>query len=71
MINNRNWELLLIATLKRALDLCPSGPFTQEELDKLDSVKRYGAELRSDIDNILEEYEERQDERIEGSHCSE
>ena len=59
MINDRNWQALLIATLRRARDQCPSGPFTDEELATLEPVQRSQAELGTNIDDILNEQEER------------
>ena len=58
-MSDRNWEALLLATLKRARGHLPTGPFEKKDLEKMSTIERKQSELGADIDNILEMAEER------------
>ena len=60
-MNQRNWEALLLATLRRARDVLPGPGCTEESIDKMDSSLQGSARLGMDIDEILEMAEERAD----------
>jgi hypothetical protein len=52
-MNTRNWTQLLLATLERCRGHLPTGPFTDEEIGKLNDIERSKAELKQDIDELF------------------
>ena len=48
-----NWEALLLATLSRARDQLPTGPFTEEQLAEMPTADRHRAALGQDIDQLF------------------
>ena len=60
ILNDRNWERLLISTLKRVRYLLPGpGPIKQKDYDAMSDTEKKRFDLGEDIDEILKLEDER------------